>query len=100
MVGNPPHFDRVDSGKHLRVHTKRDWIANDKDWQIHKRFYNNVKPYMKKGGLIVMMENSRGSTYDIFLPMIEEGGGKFVCVMDRADIRGYSNEMYYVVSEW
>lgn len=102
VVGNPPHFNTQADGsvRELRVHTNIDIIANDLDWKLHKQFYGNVKKYMKKDGLIVMMENGNGSTVDVFLPMIKEGGGKFVCVMDGTDIRGYSNQMYYVVSKW
>lgn len=55
---------------------------------------------MKPGGYVVMMENGRGSNFEIFLPMIEEGGGKFIEWVPEVDVCGHSHGMYYVVSKW
>lgn len=93
VVSNPPHFiPRGPQDTNIK--------AFDPDWSIHRRFYSQVKQFMKPGGLVVMMENSKGSEVDIFKPMIEVGGGKFVTWKPGVDICGKSNIMYYVVSQW
>jgi methylase of polypeptide subunit release factors len=92
VVSNPPHFLPRDSNdKDIRVF--------DPDWSIHKRFYANVKRFMKPGGHVVMMENGKQSGVD-FRPMIDGGGGAFVTERQGVDVTGKPNGMYYVVSRW
>lgn len=93
VVSNPPYFiPRGPEDTNIK--------AYDPGWSIHRRFYNKVKQFMKPGGLVVMMENSKGSEADIFKPMIEAGGGKFVTWRPGIDVCGKNNFMYYVVSQW
>jgi len=101
VVGNPPNFDKITTKKDRLIHSSRELIACDKGWKIHRRFYNTVKNHMNPHSLVVMLENRKsGSTADIFIPMIEDGGGKFVRTLEGEDVRGNSNSVYYVVSSW
>lgn len=113
VVSNPPHFLSQEkahiaknprnlhklSGKEATVQAHA-LMAYDPDWLIHKGFYASVKRFMKPDGLAVMLENCSGSESDIFLPMIEQGGGKFIKTCSGTDICGNNNGMYYVVSQW
>lgn len=113
VVSNPPHFLPHDEtfvpqdpreisdleGKDALVQA-RALKGFDPDWKIHEKFYLNVKPFMKKGGLVVMQENSHGSTEDIFIPMIEAGGGQYIKSVPGRDVCGKDNGMYYMVSSW
>jgi SAM-dependent methyltransferase len=93
VVSNPPHF--LPSAA-----TDTSIRAFDPDWNVHRRFYASVKRFMKPGGHIVMQENIKGSSVDLFRPMIEEGGGRVVTSREGIDVCGRSNGMYYLVSEW
>lgn len=93
VVGNPPHFlPRDRQHRNIKVY--------DPEWSLHRRFYDGVKKFMSPGGFVVMMENSKGSNVDIFKPMIEQRGGKFLTWRPGIDVCGKSNDMYYVVSQW
>lgn len=93
VVGNPPHvLPMSEDQTNIR--------AYDKDWNVHRRFYAAVKPFMKPGGLVIMQENGHHSTDADYLPMIAAGGGEFVSSFREQDICGHSNGMYYMVSRW
>jgi len=93
VVGNPPHFlPRSPHDKNIK--------AFDPDWRVHKKFYASVKCFMKPDGFIVMQENIRGSTVELFKPMIEGGGGEVVSWKPGIDVCGRGNSMYYLVSQW
>jgi tRNA1(Val) A37 N6-methylase TrmN6 len=65
VVGNPPHFMDISAGE-LRFH--------DEDWKLHRRFFAMIGRFLKPGGIIVLMENNRGSTAETFRGMIEAAG--------------------------
>ena len=87
VVSNPPHF--LDEGVgHLRYH--------DPDWRVHRGFFGSVVPHLKSGGVIVLQENNRGSTVDMFREMIVAAGLQIVFVQDCAPGKTAHDHMYYV----
>ena len=48
----------------------------DKDWKIHKDFFDNVGDYLSKDGIIVLAENVWGSNPNIFEPMLQKNNLK------------------------
>lgn len=72
VVANPPHFSEPQTN--LRHGTQITW---DKNWQIHRGFYEKVNPYLNPGATIIFVENGRGSNPELFYEMIGKGGLKF-----------------------
>jgi predicted RNA methylase len=87
VVSNPPHFLNEGIG-HLRYH--------DPDWRVHRGFFGQIAPHLNAGGVIVLQENNRGSTVDMFRPLIAEAGLQIVFVQDCAPERTADDRMYYV----
>lgn len=106
VVGNPPNaLPGYEQATKIRPYDagwkeRNDLRSYDPDWSLHKRFYAAVKQFMKPGGYVVMAEIRDGSTVETFEPMIQAGGGKMVATKLGVDIRGKSNNMYYIMSEW
>jgi hypothetical protein len=69
VVSNPPHFPKKVS---RLVNTNR--ITSDINWESHKNFFNNIKSHLAPDGIILLQENSQGSTPDSFKTFIEEAG--------------------------
>lgn len=87
VVSNPPHF--IDSGiGHLRYH--------DPDWRVHRGFLAGIARHLRPGGVIVLQENSAGSTPATFAPMIADAGLRVVFEQDAAPIRTKDARMYYL----
>jgi predicted RNA methylase len=91
VVSNPPHFKRWTGTGKLR--------CEDPDWQIHKKFYAQVKGFLNPGGRVIFQENAAGSTAEDFAPMIRENGGRIIQALPGPDI-GAGGSMYYIVSQW
>ena len=53
-----------------------------------------------KHGLVLMVENTRGSDPEVFEGMIREGGGEPRAVHPGTDIHGEPNGLYYQLSKW
>jgi 16S rRNA G966 N2-methylase RsmD len=68
VVGNPPHF-----AKPFYVNRK-SLITDDLQWRLHRGFYRDVAGHLTDGGSVLLQENSKGSTPDDFLPMLDAGG--------------------------
>ena len=68
VVGNPPHF-----GKPFYRYRK-SLITDDPQWLLHWNFYREVARFLADGGSVLLQENSKGSSPDDFLPMLQEGG--------------------------
>lgn len=87
VVSNPPHF--VD-----------DWIGDlrtyDDGWHIHRDFFTSVGVFLKSGGVIVLQENNRGSTGEIFRPMIEAAGLSIVFVAECRPERTSYDRFYFI----
>ncbi|PIQ89274.1 MAG: hypothetical protein COV72_03920 [Candidatus Omnitrophica bacterium CG11_big_fil_rev_8_21_14_0_20_42_13] len=68
VVSNPPHWPS-DENKY------RDNIRNfDPCLIIHKKFYRDVKKFLKLGGQILFQECELATTIKDFQPMIEDNG--------------------------
>jgi hypothetical protein len=90
VVANPPHFPGANA----------DARQYDPDWALHRRFYASVGRHMNPGGLVLMVENPRGSDPDLFEEMIRAGGGEPRAIHPGTDIHGRPNGLYYQLSEW
>ena len=75
VVGNPPWTLLPDETKRHYKHL----IYYDKDWNLHRDFYANVKKYLNPGAIVVLQENASFSDPSIFEPWIKAGGA----VLDR-----------------
>ena len=72
IVANPPHFNMDPYEQHYDDPRK----YKDKDWKIHKDFFDNVGDYLSKDGIIVLAENVWGSNPNIFEPMLQKNNLK------------------------
>jgi len=90
VVANPPHFDRANP----------DTRQYDPAWQLHRRFYAAVGRHMNPGGLVLIVENARGSDPELFADMIRAGGGSPLAVHPGTNVHGEPNGLYYQLSEW
>ena len=91
VVSNPPHFLKWSGEGKLR--------GEDRDWEIHRKFYAGVKNFLNPGGCVFFQENGLGSTVEDFGPMIRESGGTVVRTLPGPDI-GAGGKMYYILSRW
>ncbi len=69
VVGNPPHWWTASEEVY-----KRDIRKFDPDLRIHKRFYEDIKKFLKPGGTVLLQENGRATRKEDFIPMIEGNG--------------------------
>ena len=74
IVSNPPHFngsvyilDRMDANPRKYM---------DRDWKIHKKFYQGVKNHLSIDGVILLQEFAWGSGLETFKSMIDDAGLK------------------------
>ncbi|MDB2318943.1 class I SAM-dependent methyltransferase [Gammaproteobacteria bacterium] len=100
VVSNPPHFPpemkmgNTDLGE-------ENLKAYDKDWDLHRKFYSQIKNYMQPGGYVVMQENTQGGMdVETFREMVESGGGEIIDWIQSKDITGKSNPMYYIITKY
>ena len=82
VVGNPPHFSE------RQTNLPQSPIINvDTNWDIHRSFYRDVGKYLSPEGSIFLVENGRGSSREVFEPMIQENGlrveGVLSCNLNR-----------------
>ena len=88
VVGNPPHYPVDDFIGDLRGH--------DPDWRIHRAFLAQVGAHLKPGGVIVLQENSQGSTAETFGEMIAQAGLRIVFVEFGPKRRLPYGHIYYI----
>jgi hypothetical protein len=87
VVGNPPHFPDEYAGS---------LILHDPGWRIHREFFSRVGAHLKPGGVIVLQENSEGSTAESFREMIEEAGLEIAFVEFAPKRRTPCPHVYYI----
>ncbi len=75
VVSNPPHFLTL-----LEEIHKRNIHSHDLDFRVHRKFYKNIKKFLKPDGSIIIQENSHSSKPQDFSVMISEGGLEVVDV--------------------
>ncbi len=88
IVANPPHSgtDEYWGGSRL--------IYQDPNWNIHRKFYRQVRRFIAPGGLVIMQENALMSSAGDFATMIDEGGLRIVDNL----FAPTDDPMYYVIS--
>lgn len=74
VVGNPPHFcaDGNLHGKDIRIF--------DPDLRIHKKFYRDIRKFLRPSGSVLLQENRDATGEGDFKGMIEENGLKIIDV--------------------
>src|SRR5262245_35853276 len=87
IVANPPHFAAAYAGE-LRCH--------DPDWRIHQEFFSTITPFLSASGVIVLQENTAGSTAETFREMIASAGLKIVFAQGNPPERTADHRFYYV----
>jgi predicted RNA methylase len=87
VVSNPPHFVDTFIG---------DLRAHDPDWRIHRGFFSTVEPHLNPGAVMVLQENNRGSTAEMFRTMIEAAGLSVIFVHGCAPQRTDRDQFYYI----
>jgi 16S rRNA G966 N2-methylase RsmD len=93
VVCNPPHF--------LAKNSNDTCIKEfDPGWELHRRFYANVRKFLSPGARVVCKENASASVAEIFEPMITASGGKVVQVLEGRDVFGKKDGLYYLMSQW
>jgi methylase of polypeptide subunit release factors len=70
VVANPPHCP--DGTPHPRGYSQL--IYNDVGWHTHRKFYQQIPPYLSEEGRIILQENAHLSSVDDFRVMIEDAG--------------------------
>jgi len=81
---NPPHFDISDDEDITKLQRA------DKDWKFHKKFLGNVSQFLNPGGIVTLIENKSGSTYETFTNMYSED-------MKIIDIKDVVNTQFYII---
>jgi methylase of polypeptide subunit release factors len=69
VVANPPHFN---TSIFAEKNTNR--LCIDAEWKAHKNFFKNIKSHLHKNSVVLLQENSEGSTVTDFSHMILEAG--------------------------
>jgi methylase of polypeptide subunit release factors len=79
VVSNPPHWATLEDADREEGKAEREDIKKfDLDLKIHKRFYRDIRKYLKPGGSILLQENGRATKPEDFLDMIRENGFKVI----------------------
>ena len=91
IVGNPPHWN-PNSGQMYTKYNRNDRVCADLDWKIHKDFYSNVKKYLSKDGVLLLMENALASGPSTFESMIDSNDLKIVDCY----VKNKQSEMYFI----
>ncbi|MBK7860621.1 MAG: class I SAM-dependent methyltransferase [Archangiaceae bacterium] len=86
VVSNPPHFD----GDQQEYKDAIRLI--DPGWEIHKRFYRDVKKFLKPGASIIFQENAHATRSEDFEQMIRENGLSLVDVFEAGSSQGLSGD--------
>lgn len=73
IVGNPPHVF-CESEKEY----KKDITLYDPKFNIHRKFYRDIRKFLKPTGSILLQEHTESTNVDNFKNMIEENGLKII----------------------
>jgi hypothetical protein len=87
VIGNPPHYPDEHVG---------DIRGHDPQWHIHRAFFGQVTAHLKPGGVIVLQENSQGSTAETFREMIVQAGLEILFVEFGPKARTPYGHIYYI----
>lgn len=92
VVSNPPHSPLKQRFVDWNPNTL---IYKDVGWELHKRFYRDVRPHLNPDALLLIQENSVLSKVGDFAPMIEENGLRITHVSKLPD---KEHPIYYIGS--
>lgn len=77
VVGNPPHVLTFSEEDY-----KKDITLFDPNFRIHKKFYENIRKFLKPTGSVLLQEHSESTSLSDFKEMIETNGLKIVDVFN------------------
>jgi methylase of polypeptide subunit release factors len=69
IISNPPHFKTLRPEGYRFDNEKL--LSLDEDMEFHKRFFTDVKKYLKEDGIIILVENCNGVTEDDIRKMVD-----------------------------
>ncbi len=84
IVSNPPHFATPRPGGY--VDSYQELISLDQDMNFHKRFFEEVKPFINKDSNIILVENAGGITAE---DIIEIAGNDYDIVVGEYNRYGW-----------
>ena len=79
VVGNPPHVFCSSEEEY-----KKDITLYDPNFSIHRKFYQDIRKYLKPTGSILLQEHTESTSMGDFKNMIEENGLKIINVFNYA----------------
>ena len=77
VVSNPPHTFCSSEDEY-----KKNIILYDPHFRIHRKFYNNIRKFLKPTGSILFQEHTESTNISDFKEMIETNGLKIVDVFN------------------
>lgn len=75
IVGNPPHVFCSTEEEY-----KKDITLYDPNFNIHQKFYRDIRKFLKPTGSILLQEHTESTNINDFKNMIEENGLKIIDV--------------------
>ena len=93
IVSNPPHFKTHRPGGYRSSHEKL--LSLDEDMEFNKRFFNDVKKYLKDDGVIILVENCDGVTEEDIRGMVE--GNLTVEYVEYDDYKWKGESTFYTI---
>ena len=73
VVGNPPHVFCPPNDER-----QKDIILYDPNFEIHRKFYRDIKKFLKPGGSVMLQEHTESTNVEDFQEMIEANGLKII----------------------
>ena len=75
IVGNPPHVFCATEDEY-----KKDITLFDPNFNIHKKFYRDIRKFLKPAGSVLLQEHAESTSIVDFREMIEKNGLKIIDV--------------------
>jgi hypothetical protein len=93
VVGTPPQFDPIDPANPALS-------IDHPHVSVQRRFYETVKPHLRPGAYVLMLESLPTAPREIYEPIIRAAGGTVIGtrVLDEF-IQGESDK-YFLLSRW
>lgn len=93
IISNPPHFKTHRPGGYRSGHEKL--LSLDEDMEFHKRFFIDVKKYLKDDGIIILIENCGGVTEDDIRKMVD--GSLNILYVEYDDYEWKGESKFYTI---
>lgn len=93
IVGNPPHFVEPNE---VYATNASDRLAVDVNWEIHKQFFNDAERILSADGIILLLENNKGSSANIFEDLIKNTNLKINRIIPAAKKSNQRMGIYYI----